>query len=199
MRRSISLVGIAAIALAAFVPRSANAVDLTPNGTSDHATAEVEVAQQLPSEEKILAIGDDGVARTVVTEDNGAGGKNALSNELKLASGDRVEISPDGLVVSVYQKGGSLLGEFVSPSVNINGEDVQGQFEFEDGNLLTTFHDNVELPFGCWQGTTAKWTWRVAAGMVCGALGVVSVPGGFACGLGAAGAEDAMNIDQRAC
>lgn len=198
MKKKISLLGAVVIALVALAPQSAGAIDLTETAL-DRPGAEVQMASELPSEEKILALGKDGIARTVVTKDNGAGGENTLSNELKLMPGDRVEISEDGLVASVFENDGSLLGEFVSPTVNVEGEDIQGQFEFENGNLLTTFDDDVTLPFACWQGTTAKWTWRVAAGLVCGALGVVTVPGGFACGLGAAGAEDAMNIDGRAC
>ncbi|MDO5031909.1 hypothetical protein [Corynebacterium sp.] len=167
-------------------------------GSVDSATTDIAGGNRF-SKEKVLAVGADGIVRKIVTKDNGEGGDNTLANKLELAKGDTVEISDDAQVATVRQADGSVLGEFVAPVMNVGGSEVQGQFAYEDGNLLTTFKDDVFVPYGCWQGTTAKWTWRVAAGLACGALGVVSVPGGFACGLGAAGAEDAMDIDGHAC
>ena len=151
------------------------------------------------SDHKLLGVGTDGNVRTVTTEDNGAGGENTLSNQLLLVEGDRVEVSEDGKPATIVQADGKELGSFISPTVTVDGVEHQGKFEFKDGNLLTTFADDVVLPYNCWQANTAKWTWRVASGAICTASGFANVAVGFACALGAAGAEDAMDINRRAC
>lgn len=146
------------------------------------------------SDEKVLAVGRDGVTRTVKMSDNGAGHAAGLSNHLNLQATDRVEVAKDGQSVALYEKDGALIGKFVSPTVVVDGQEMKGKFSYEKGDLRTNFADGTELPYQCAKANAGKWIWRGAGALVCGATGVATVVGGAACGLGWAGAEDAMNF-----
>ncbi|ADH91994.1 hypothetical protein EBF03_01120 [Arcanobacterium haemolyticum] len=150
----------------------------------------------------ILGIGKDGYARTIDRTDNGFGGGVGLSNSLNLLPTDRISISEDGKQAEIITASGEVLGHFEDPTLSVGGKEVPGEFFYENGSLVTyadSAHSFVFYEKSCWQGTTAKWTWRVAGTLICGATGVVTVIGGGVCGLAWAGAEDAMNINKRAC
>lgn len=98
-------------------------------------TAKESTEPSATGSEKLLGFGADGIARTVVTEDNGQGGVGVLSNELKLQPGDRVEILNGGAFAQVYDASGARLGQFESPTVQMDGNEVKGKFAYRAGNL----------------------------------------------------------------
>ncbi|MDY5854287.1 MAG: hypothetical protein SPJ68_02030 [Arcanobacterium sp.] len=150
----------------------------------------------------ILGVGQDGYARTVENKDNGEGGGVGLSNSLHLMPTDRVIISDDRKEAKIVTLTGELIGHFENPTLVVDSEEIPGEFFYENNSLVTypdSAHSFTFYGGKCWRGTAAKWTWRVAGTLVCGATGVVTVVGGGVCGLAWAGAEDAMDIYGRAC
>ena len=156
---------------------------------------------QLKSGEKILAVGENGFVRTVNTNDSGNHGRGEIRNDLKLAKGDKITLSSDRKTASIVDSHGNLLGSFVAPSIKVEGRDFAGVFKVDGDSLITGLPSDSPLmqERSCWRGEAAKWTWRGAGALTCGALGVATIVGGGACTLAWAGAEDAMNISGRAC
>lgn len=152
--------------------------------------------------EKILATGSDGFNRTVETVNSEGLGMYELRNLLNLLPEDKVEVSPAKDSVVIRDPEGRELGSFIAPVVVVDGKDIPAEFDYENGYLSTSIVP-AKAPLarmkGCGRGTAARWIWRGAGALTCGAAGVATIVGGGACGLAWAGAEDAMNIDRRAC
>jgi hypothetical protein len=174
-------------------PASASTVDDRVSSTSVNSVADTE---------KILAIGSDGLARTVETVNAEHHKEYELRNRLNLQPGDSVQISEDRNSAIVLDQNGSELGTFLAPTVIVDGREVPAHFAFSNGYLSTSV-DSDSVPLsrkkGCGRGTAAKWIWRGAGALTCTAAGVATIVGGAACGLAWSGAEDAMNIDGRSC
>ncbi|MGN0095061.1 MAG: hypothetical protein ACI38U_03265 [Corynebacterium sp.] len=153
-------------------------------------------------QEKILSTGHDGFVRTVEVANAEDHGRYELRNRLNLLPEDSVEVSPTKDSVVIRDSEGRELGSFLAPTVVVDGKEIPAQFDYADGYLSTSL-ESAQVPAsrmkGCGRGTAAKWIWRGAGTLTCTAAGVATIVGGAACGLAWAGAEDAMNIDRRAC
>ncbi|MDO4909067.1 MAG: hypothetical protein Q3962_04330 [Corynebacterium sp.] len=115
-------------------------------------------------------------------------------------------MSPDNKTATLILNDGTVGGTFDNPTIIFDsGMEVPGVFTFDasTSTLTTKLPDQLSQSFemdrGCWRGTAAKWGYRGAGTLICGAAGVANVLAGAACGLAWAGGEDAMGIDSRAC
>lgn len=136
--------------------------------------------------------GADGLTRsTTPVEQSGVQGR-----QLNLKPGDRIDISADGQRAELVNKDGEIVGAFTAPGLyDEDGNELPARFVTYE-NMLILSETGVAARDACTKATVGKWTYRVGAAGVCGALGAASggLAGG-ACGLGAAAAEDNIDFD----
>lgn len=137
--------------------------------------------------------GSDGLTRTTSpVEQPGVQGRN-----LHLQPGDHVNISGDGQTADIINADGDVVGSFTAPKLyDDEGEELSARFFLHEGMLILA-QTGPTARDACTKATVGKWTYRVGAAGVCGALGAGSggLAGG-ACGLGANLAEDHINFNK---
>ncbi|MDO4911245.1 MAG: hypothetical protein Q3972_05830 [Corynebacterium sp.] len=170
------------------------------------ANAATTISNSTESSDSILAVGKDNIVRTVSTSDSVDNGNFRLDNKLNLQPGDTISVSPDLKTATLILNDGTAAGTFVSPTIIFDsGMEVPGVFSYDEATstLTTSLPEQLSQVFesdrGCWRGTAAKWGYRGAGALVCGATGVANVVAGAACGLAWSAGEDAMKINSRAC
>lgn len=137
--------------------------------------------------------GSDGLTRTTSpVEQPGVQGRN-----LDLQPGDEINISVDGQTAEIINAAGDVVGSFTAPQIyDIEGNELSASFVFYDGMLILT-ETGPTARGACTKATVGKWTYRIGAAGVCGALaaGTGGLAGG-ACGLGANAAEDHIDFNK---
>lgn len=137
--------------------------------------------------------GADGLTRTTFpVEQPGVQGRN-----LDLQPGDEINISVDGQTAEIINAAGDVVGSFTAPQLyDDEGNELTARFAFHEGMLIVA-ETGPTARDACTKASVDKWTYRVGATGVCGALGAGT--GGLAgglCGLGAAAVEDRINFDK---
>ncbi|WP_155860784.1 hypothetical protein [Corynebacterium timonense] len=143
-------------------------------------------------DDSFILQGADGLTRsTSPVEQPGVQGRH-----IELQPGDRIEISADGQTADLVNKDGDVVGSFTAPQIyDADGNELSARFaQYED--MLILAETGPSTRDACTKATVGKWTYRIGAAGVCGALGAATggVAGG-ACGLGATWAEDNINFD----
>lgn len=136
--------------------------------------------------------GADGLTRSTLPVDQ----PGVQGRHIELQPGDRIEISGDGQIADLVNKDGDVVGSFTAPQIyDADGNELSASFvQYED--MLILAETGLSSRDACTKAAVGKWTYRVGATGVCGALGAGT--GGVAagaCGLGAAWAEDNINFD----
>lgn len=178
-----------------FIPISSASADSIVSAHTDatYKIDEVSGMIHLKDGEKVLAVGKDTIVRTINTHDVENGLSGQLRNTLNLSEGDVLTISSDKRTVTLRDSNNNLLGSFESPRIDVDGTEQMGEFSIDGDYLITTLPAALRENRAYWRATAARWTWRLAGGLTCGAANAII---GGVCGLAWAGAEDHMHINK---
>ena len=145
------------------------------------------------SDTTLVLMGSDGKTRTTKEVDQ----PGVQGRKVELAKNDSLHLSDDGKVADIINGNGEVVGSFTAPRLfDENGSELSARFFVYD-DILILAQEGIANRDACTKATVGKWTYRVGAAGVCGALGAgTGGLAGGACGLGASLAEDHIDFDK---